>query len=113
MVNRNITLLRKNEILNSLKSMDRIFGTQYLGHTIPFSLYGPFDNKNNVIFRDTTDSLKTNQELKRNPRFERNLQEFYEKYDNKICLQSSSVCLKSPTVILMILLFLHIVYKLN
>lgn len=100
MVYQNITQLRMNEIKNSLKSMDKIFGKEYQGHTIPFSMYGPFDNKNNIIFRDSTDSLKTRQELRKNPKFDRNLEDFYESYDSEKCKVSSSISIISSTLLI-------------
>lgn len=106
MVNKNVTQLRKNEIINSLKSMDKSFGKNYQGHTLPFTMYGPFDNKNNIIFRDGTDSLKTNHELKKHPRFDRNLDLFYESYDPKECVLSSTPELISSTILVSVCLSL-------
>lgn len=58
MIHNKTELARKNEIYNSLRDMDKLFGKQYQTHTTPFSLFGPFDRKNNVMFRDTTDGLR-------------------------------------------------------
>lgn len=65
MINNRTELVRKNEIYNSLRDMDKLFGKQYRSHTIPFTMFGPFDKKNDVMFRDSTDSLRGLSELER------------------------------------------------
>lgn len=65
MIHNATQLTRTNEIYNSLRDMDQLFGKQYKSHTIPFSMFGPFDRKNNVIFRDTTDGLRGRIELEK------------------------------------------------
>ena len=80
LINKNKTQLRRNEILNSLKSIDNIFGKNYKSNVIPFTLFGEFDRKKNVIFRDSTDSLKTSYELNHKVKFERNQEEAYAVY---------------------------------
>lgn len=57
--------MRKNEIYNSLRDMNALFGKQYKSHTIPFTMFGPFDRKSNIIFRDTTDGIKGLAELEK------------------------------------------------
>ncbi|KAF7381560.1 hypothetical protein HZH66_013954 [Vespula vulgaris] len=46
----NITDLRYNEIYSMLLSMDQLFGTNTKGYTSAFSLYGTYDDHQNVIF---------------------------------------------------------------
>lgn len=67
MINNQTTLVRRNEIYNSLRDMDRLFGKNYESHTIPFTMFGPFDKKNNVMFHDQTDSLRGIVELEKDP----------------------------------------------
>lgn len=70
MINNQTKLVRRNEIYNSLRDMDRLFGKNYESHTIPFTMFGPFDKKNNVMFRDQTEGLRGLIELEkdRSPR---------------------------------------------
>lgn len=71
MINNQTNALRQNEIYNSLKDMDRLFGKFYESHIIPFSMYGPFDRQSNSMFHDRTDALYGLFELQkdRTPRF--------------------------------------------
>lgn len=70
MINNQTHLTRRNEIYNSLRDMDRLFGKNYESHTNPFTMFGPFDKKNNVMFRDQTEGLRGIAELEkdRSPR---------------------------------------------
>lgn len=73
------TDLRKNEIVNTLKSMDNYFGKHiFRTGNIPFTMFGPFDQKNNILFKDSTDSLKTKFEIFHGSKFDRNLETIYE-----------------------------------
>lgn len=58
MINNQAKTLRKNEIYNSLRDMDRLFGKYYETHVLPFSMFGPFDRRNDVIFHDRTEALR-------------------------------------------------------
>lgn len=51
MIHNSTLLMRKNEIYNSLRDMDRLFGKKMNTKTQTFTLYGPYDKKNNVLFR--------------------------------------------------------------
>lgn len=75
----NTTLMRHNEIYNSLKDMDNMFGKNYKSHTLPFTMYGPFDKRNNIMFRDNTEGLKSLNELKHD-QMPRLLEKIYDKY---------------------------------
>lgn len=101
MIHKNTNPLRKGEILNSLKTMDKLFGKHYKAHTIPFTLFGPFDKKNNVIFRDSTDSLKSKNDLSK-VKLERNLEEIYESMSMEVCIDNSSSNIKSSFVVLIV-----------
>ncbi|CRK98392.1 CLUMA_CG011751, isoform A [Clunio marinus] len=89
--------MRINEIVNALKTMDNHFGKhKFRSGNIPFTLYGPFDQKNNVIFRDATDMLKTNFEFKKTS-FERNSEDYFDSLieNNQYCNKSGSKCVLS------------------
>ncbi|XP_034654339.1 transferrin [Drosophila subobscura] len=75
----NATLPRRNEIYNSLRDMDQLFGRKYKSETRPFTLYGIFDKRNNIMFRDTTDGLLGLQELHRD-NAKRVMEHIYDRY---------------------------------
>lgn len=81
MVNANIGQQRRNEIYNSMREMDKLFGKQYQTHTIPFTMFGPFDRRNNVMFRDDTEGLRSLGELQRD-RWARNAEPAMVAYAN-------------------------------
>ena len=109
MIHKDTKPLRKGEILNSLKTMDKLFGKHYKAHTIPFTLFGPFDKKNNVLFRDTTDSLKSKNELAK-VKLEKNLEEIYENMLTEICVENCSSTMKLSILILIVGLIHIFVY---
>ncbi|XP_005185368.1 transferrin [Musca domestica] len=86
---------RINEIHNSLRDIDALFGKAYKSDTRPFTMYGIFDKKNDVIFRDQTDGLKGIYDLKRdhNDRLMEEIFQNYiqEKYVNTLESAASSV----------------------
>lgn len=82
MINNQTTLVRRNEIYNSLRDMERLFGKNYESHTIPFTMFGPFDKKNNVMFHDQTESLRGLVELEKD-RMPRLLETMYSTYAAK------------------------------
>lgn len=68
--------------------MDNHFGKQkYRSGNIPFTMFGPFDQKANILFKDATDSLKTKYEFTRITNFERNLENYFDSL-----LQSEPLC---------------------
>ncbi|XP_055300264.1 transferrin-like [Sitodiplosis mosellana] len=71
MISNQTKTLRQNEIYNTLRDMDRLFGKYYESHILPFSMYGPFDRKNDVMFHDRTEALRSIVEMEkdRTPRF--------------------------------------------
>lgn len=92
MTSQNKTQIRINEIINTLKTMDNHFGKKkFRSGNIPFTMFGPFDQKTNVLFKDNTDSLKTTYELMKVSNFPRNLESFLENLVNQQCNDSSSV----------------------
>lgn len=88
MINNQTDLVRKNEIYNSLRDMDKLFGKQHRSHTMPFTMFGPFDKKNNVMFRDSTDSLRGLTELEKD-KSKRLLENTYTSYTKIICRNNS------------------------
>lgn len=85
MINNGTSLIRKNEIYNSLRDMDKLFGKEYKSHTNPFTMFGPFDRKNNVMFRDGTDGLRSASELEKD-HSKRLLEKTYTKWSkNRNC----------------------------
>ncbi|KAL7037648.1 hypothetical protein ACKWTF_009312 [Chironomus riparius] len=87
--------LRKNEFINTLKSMDYNFGKhKFRSGNIPFTMFGPFDKKENVLFKDATDGFRTPKEIKNYVKFDKNLEKFYSKLqsdDLKYCSHASSL----------------------
>ncbi|KAH8336914.1 hypothetical protein KR059_008377 [Drosophila kikkawai] len=75
----NSSVTRHNEIYNSLRDMDQLFGRKYKSETRPFTLYGVFDNRTNILFRDTTDGLLGRQELHRD-NAKRVMEHIYDRY---------------------------------
>lgn len=71
MINNQTKTVRKNEIYNSLRYMDRLFGKYYESHVLPFAMFGPFDRKNDVMFHDRTEALRGIVEMQKDraPRF--------------------------------------------
>lgn len=71
MIHNQTKMLRKNEIYNALRDMDRLFGKYYQSSELPFSMYGSFDRKNDLMFHNQTEALRGIVELRkdRTPRF--------------------------------------------
>lgn len=84
MINNETQSVRRNEIYNSFREMDKLFGKQYKSHTTPFTLFGPFDRKNNVMFRDKTEGLRGLAELQRDKSF-RLLDKTFTIYAEDVC----------------------------
>jgi hypothetical protein len=91
LTNRNKTQIRFNEIVNSLKTMDNHFGKQkFRSGNIPFTMFGPFDQKADILFKDSTDGLRTNYEFTKVVKFDRNLEDFFNGIaDTTYCSDSS------------------------
>ncbi|KAG4072720.1 hypothetical protein HA402_001832 [Bradysia odoriphaga] len=84
MISNETESVRRNEIYNSFRDMDRLFGKQYKSHTTPFTMFGPFDRKNNVMFRDNTDGLRGLEELQKDKSF-RLLDKTFTIYAEDVC----------------------------
>jgi len=88
----NKSQLRINEIVNTLKTMDNHFGKQkFRSGNIPFTLFGPFDQKSNVLFKDSTDGLKTKYEFNKIQVFGKNLEDHIDNIlqNDRLCSASS------------------------
>lgn len=86
--------IRINEIVNTLKTMDNHFGKQkFRSGNIPFTLFGPFDQKSNVLFMDSTDGLKTKFEFNKIKVFGRNLEDHLDsvQQSHQICSLSNRI----------------------
>lgn len=84
------------------------FGKQkYRSGNIPFTMFGPFDMKNDILFKDATDDFKTKLEVLQHMRFDNNLEKFYANYlndDLQHCKSSSSI-VKSNFLLFSMLMF--------
>ncbi|XP_053677379.1 transferrin [Anopheles nili] len=56
---------RENEIYNAMKDIDKLFGRKNGLKAESFNMYGQFDGRSDVIFRDGTESLRNRQEMMR------------------------------------------------
>ncbi|KAG5680182.1 hypothetical protein PVAND_009707 [Polypedilum vanderplanki] len=105
LINKSKTQLRRNEIISSLKSMDHYFGKyRFRAGDIPFTLFGPFDQKEDVLFRDSTDGFKTEYEIINYSKFDRSIESFY----NKLLNDDSHQCSSANSVIGIKIIFLVI-----
>ncbi|XP_023302342.2 transferrin [Lucilia cuprina] len=104
-------LARQNEIFNSLREIDGLFGKKFKDDVRPFTMYGVFDRQNNIIFRDQTDELRGLQQMQSdiNPR---NMEDIYEdyvagKYKNAIDSGVSKLSASNCSLWISVLLILH------
>ncbi|XP_061513609.1 transferrin [Anopheles gambiae] len=56
---------RQKEIYNALKDIDKLFGRRNGLKAEAFNLYGLFDGRSDVLFKDGTESLRNRQEMMR------------------------------------------------
>lgn len=84
MVRNGTDVMRRNEIYNSLRDMDRLFGKKTQFKTQTFTLYGPYDKKNNILFRDQSDGLLGVVDIVKD-KYARNLESVYEEFAHKKC----------------------------
>lgn len=84
----NSSITRRNEIYNSLRDMDRLFGKNEKTGVPPFTLYGVFDKRNDILFRDKTDGLRGLQDLKKDYS-KRIMEDIFEKYAEKYYVDQS------------------------
>ncbi|GAB0096723.1 Transferrin [Sergentomyia squamirostris] len=94
MIHNSSTLMRRNEIYNSLRDMDRLFGKTFSTKTQTFTLFGPFDKKNNVLFRDATEGLRGSIDIMKD-KADRSLESSFNKYSKMRCLSSGGMSLST------------------
>ncbi|XP_058837077.1 transferrin isoform X2 [Topomyia yanbarensis] len=110
MISSSISELREKEIYNSLREIDRLLGKKHRMTTASFTLYGAFDRKANVIFRDGTEALRGRTELYR----DRNsglLDTIYSRIAHKNCTRNSAyrMATSSALAIYAILIFIYLI----
>ena len=99
--------MRVNEIINTLKTMDYHFGKRnFRSGNIPFTMFGQFDQKQNVLFHSKTDKLKTKYELQKVANFPRNIENYLEYLLNskQRCFNQSSSIHNSVIYVISIVL---------
>lgn len=111
MVNNQTKLMRKNEIYNAFRDMDRLFGKQYVNHIIPFSLFGPFDRRQNVLFHDQSEGLRGFIEIQKD-RMTRSLEDAYTNYSKNVFYVASSALSSAPAVQMLLEFFSSILLSL-
>ncbi|XP_037914249.1 transferrin [Hermetia illucens] len=105
MIHADTSLIRRNEIHNSLRDMDRLFGKDMKAHTPSFTMFGPFDKRNNIIFRDNTEGLRGFVELSKD-KMPRSMEDVYDMYSADKYVNSEGV--RTTTSILGIVLVLTV-----
>nr|XP_029733414.1 transferrin-like [Aedes albopictus] len=111
MISGSASVLREKEIYNSLREIDRLLGKKHRVTSVPFTLYGEFDRKTNVIYRDGTESLRGPVEMYR----DRNaglLDSIYARIAHRNCTHSSATrTVISPSSALAFNAILIIIYS--
>ncbi|KAG6460699.1 hypothetical protein O3G_MSEX012162 [Manduca sexta] len=64
---KNLTAMRRQEIINVFTKLDKMFGKHPPFHTPMFSMYGPFNHKLDVLFHNNTRSLALDNMLINHP----------------------------------------------
>ncbi|XP_063543762.1 transferrin [Cydia strobilella] len=80
---KNTTAMRRQEIINVMTKLDQLFGKHNPNQAsaVMFSLYGPYNHQNNILFHDNTKALSTSDVLRTHPfdkvplNFERSLKD--------------------------------------
>lgn len=109
MINNQTQKVRENEIYNSFRDMDKLFGKESKSNTIPFTLFGPFDKKNNVMFRDNTEGLRGLAELQKDKSF-RLLEKTFTVYAEEVCLSKGIRVHALSSLSLVVLLMYFLTY---
>ncbi|XP_052892070.1 transferrin-like [Anopheles moucheti] len=65
MISNETIVRRQNEIYNAMKDVDKLFGRKNGLKAEAFNLYGMFDGRSDVLFKDGTESLRNWQEMMR------------------------------------------------
>lgn len=114
MISNQTNLMRRNEIYNSLRDMDRLFGKFYESHILPFSMFGPFDRQHDVMFHDQTDGLRGIIEMEKDrlmPRFLERTFMNYTKVDRQLLISGAPRTLDFNYLFIAFLMLIHYVYS--
>ncbi|KFB37544.1 AGAP011169-PA-like protein [Anopheles sinensis] len=65
MINNGTISRREKEIYNAMKDIDKLFGRRNGLKAEAFNLYGSFDSRSDVLFKDATESLRSRTEMLR------------------------------------------------
>lgn len=110
MVRNGTDVMRRNEIYNSLRDMDRLFGKKTQFKTQTFTLYGPYDKKNNILFRDQSDGLLGVVDIVKD-KYARNLESVYEEFAHKKCTSgggaAAEIAFTTSSRVLLAILSVH------
>ena len=106
MIRNGTEVMRRNEIYNSLRDMDRLFGKKPQFKTQTFTLYGPYDKKNNILFRDQSDGLLGVVDIVKD-KLERNLEKAFVEFSHKKCSSGAFAMVPSGGFLLVVFISLH------
>ncbi|CAG9574239.1 unnamed protein product [Danaus chrysippus] len=98
---KNITAMRKHEIITMFTKLDQLFGKHQPFHNVMFTMYGPYNHQIDVIFHNNTKSLSTEHLFKTHP-YDSMPFNFETSYDDSCQTVISSTAYKlAPTVVLL------------
>lgn len=109
-INSNTSDVRRQELINLMKQFDQAFGKSFKSPTTPFTMYGPFDRKHNIIFQDRTKYLKTLNELSET-RLMYNYEVFAKDFQPSNCTENSSAQLHCFSLVMLVLVTLLILCR--
>lgn len=95
--------MRRQELVNTFKQLDQLFGKNYKSQTSAFTMYGPFDHKNNILFQDKTKYMRTLPELLES-RLPFNYEVMAQEYKFHKCDTASSASMTNNKNILLLIL---------
>lgn len=64
---KNITSMKKHEVVYMFKKLDQLFGRYYPFRAAMFSMYSSFNHQINILFHNNTNNLFTLEEFETNP----------------------------------------------
>lgn len=104
MIRANSSEMWMRDTVNVFLQLDMMFGRSYKSLTTPFTMYGKYDNKSNLLFKDVTQRL-------RDVPVAKNIDSMPFEYESvlsmdKPCVVSSQPAILSPTSLF---LFINIV----
>lgn len=103
--------MRKQELINTFKQLDQLFGKNYKSQTSAFTMYGPFDHKNNILFQDKTKYMRTLPELLES-RLPFNYEVMAQEYKfHKCAIESSASMTNNKKFVLLIITNVFLFYS--